>query len=86
MTNAKPVPQMVNKYFIGYPATKDTIKTIKNKSAAVERFEGKINKTTMNIGSHNSINELLKEIFLSLCFEKYRAVYIIAITDAKVEV
>jgi len=48
----------------------ETIKTIKNKSAAVDKFEGKINKTTIKIGSHKRSKEFLKDFEWSLYFEK----------------
>jgi hypothetical protein len=47
-------------YFNGYPPINTSIIAVKKISKAVERFEGKIRKTTTNMGTHNGNIALLK--------------------------
>jgi hypothetical protein len=57
----KPIP---NKYLKGYPPIKINVIIIKKIIAAVEKFDGKIKKTTRIIGIHNGNIVLEKFMFL----------------------
>jgi hypothetical protein len=49
------------------------MRTIENNKAAVDKFEGKISRTTTNTGSQKRSRELLNVGVASLSFERYVA-------------
>jgi len=55
---------------MGYPPIKINVIIIKKIIAAVEKFDGKIKKTTRIIGIHNGNIVLEKFIFLLKFFDK----------------
>ena len=60
-----PEPATSPKYFKGYPPKKAKTINIEKMISAVDKFAGKINNNTENIGSQRGIIEALKEISLS---------------------
>ena len=76
---------MVNKYLMGYPATKHNNNTIQNNIAAVEKFAGRISDRIINTGNHNDSKLCLKPIFKFFILAKYLEVYIIKTTPANVD-
>ena len=73
---------MVNKYLMGYPATKHNNITIQNNIAAVEKFAGRISERIINTGNHSDSKLCLKPIFKFFILAKYLEVYIIKTTPA----
>ena len=73
-------------YFIFILPINISTKLVANKTAAVEKFAGRINAQTINTGNTTGTNASLKSLMLSCFFDNVRATKSMSYNFAKSEV